>query len=97
MLIRGKDLSANQRQLVLAAFVYRWTTENHQREASWRTVSGKPTIPLKTDAAWLAEHAFHFTKDGSRLMHNRPHAEPEYMAEINDNPAAGILGGRSNI
>jgi hypothetical protein len=34
---------------------------------------------LTTDDRWLAEHAFHFVKDGSRLHGNKPHAEPAYL------------------
>jgi hypothetical protein len=36
MLIRGDRLNARQREQVLAAFVYRWTTENPQRMAAYR-------------------------------------------------------------
>lgn len=35
-----------------------------------------------TDAQWLADHAFHFVKDGSRLHGRRHHAEPAFMAEV---------------
>lgn len=37
-------------------------------------------VPLTTDAAWLADHAFHFLADGSRLA-GKQHAEPVYMAD----------------
>ncbi len=36
-------------------------------------------VPAVTDAEWLTAHAFHFVKDGSRLMERR-HAEPAFMA-----------------
>lgn len=36
-------------------------------------------VSVQTDAAWLADHAFHFTKDGQRLMARR-YAEPVYLA-----------------
>ncbi len=39
-----------------------------------------PTIPLITDAEWLATHAFHITKDG-RFSEKHNHAEPGYMAD----------------
>lgn len=39
-----------------------------------------PTLPLATDEEWLQSHAFHFTQDGKRLMQNRTHAEPIFMA-----------------
>lgn len=38
---------------------------------------------LITDDQWLLEHAFHFVKDGSRLMANN-HAEPAYMAKTDE-------------
>ncbi len=36
---------------------------------------------LTTDREWLAAHAFHFVKDGSRLHARRKHAEPVWRAE----------------
>jgi len=81
MLIKGADLNYLQRQQVLAAYGYRWTKDNQQREHFWAGIEGAPTIPLISDSQWLKEHAFHFTKDGSRLMVNRRHAEPEFMAD----------------
>jgi hypothetical protein len=38
-------------------------------------------MTTKTDDEWLNTHAFHFVKDGSRLMRNRRYAEPAFMAE----------------
>jgi hypothetical protein len=96
MLIRGDKLTQRQREQVLAAFIYRWTTGNKQRTQVYKcelcdirtpyvntqSANGHshPTIPLQTDDQWLAEHAFHFVADGSRLMANRRHAEPVFMA-----------------
>ena len=40
----------------------------------------KPTVPLQSDAEWLKEHAFWFTKAG-RLDSRKRHAEPAYMCE----------------
>jgi thiamine monophosphate kinase len=37
-------------------------------------------VTVQTDQQWLADHAFYFVANGSRLQHNR-HAEPSYMAE----------------
>ncbi len=37
-------------------------------------------VPLTTDNEWLKRHAFHFTKDGSRLSEKHHHAEPAYLA-----------------
>jgi hypothetical protein len=78
--IRGDKLPYRLQQQVLARFVYRWTTGNSQRESAWRGISGKPTIPLISDAQWLKEHAFHVTKAG-QLDARHAHAEPHYMAD----------------
>ncbi len=79
MLIRGDKLSAKVRQHVLAAFIYRWTVENPNREFVWRKLA-KPTMPLISDEQWLREHAFHVTKAG-QLDDRVHHAEPAYMAD----------------
>lgn len=88
MLIRGDKLTHMQRQEVLRTFVHRWTLENAgicetlrkvwQRE-DWHAYH----TALITDDQWLLEHAFHFVKDGSRLMANN-HAEPAYMAKTDE-------------
>lgn len=39
-----------------------------------------PVVSLEHDAEWIARLAFHFIKNGSRLMANRPHAEPAFLA-----------------
>jgi hypothetical protein len=85
-LLKGDKLNSSQRQQVLSAFGYRWTKENETRARSWYKSSGfhPPMTALQTDDQWLKEHAFHFTKDGSRLAGNRKYAEPSFMAE--DNP-----------
>ncbi len=98
MLIKGSALNAQQRKLVFAAYVHRWTHENAQQtyggkcpacvqcggnyaqrvvEKSWH----EHHAPLTTDQEWLDTHAFHFTKDGKRLMANRRWAEPVYLAD----------------
>lgn len=46
---------------------------------AYHTSHGAVDVP---DAEWLASHAFHFVKDGSRLMLNRMFAEPVFMAEV---------------
>jgi hypothetical protein len=38
-------------------------------------------IAAENDERWITTHAFYFVKDGSRLMANRRHAEPIYMAD----------------
>ena len=86
MLIKGSKLNTNQIAQVKAAFIYRWTFENTQREAVYRKLSGAPTMPLQHDSEWITAHAFHFINDGSRLAFNRHFAEPNYdKAEGNDN------------
>ena len=79
MLITGDKLNPRQRALVLNAFGYRWTVENHERARYWHGANA-PTMQPQTDEIWLREHAFHFIVDGSRLMFNRRHAEPAFMA-----------------
>lgn len=74
MLIAGNNLTDKQRKIVLAAFVHRNTVDK-----PCKVVSPQP-FP-QTDSEWIAEHAFHFVKDGSRLMFNRHYAEPAFMAE----------------
>jgi hypothetical protein len=106
MLIKGSALNAHQRNLVLAAFVHRWTHENAAQTYGGKCPAcaqssnpGTITLPddsptgsitlswhdyhhkLTTDQEWLDAHAFHFTKDGKRLMANRRHAEPAFMAD----------------
>lgn len=80
MLVKGATLNHRQREQIKAAFVYRWTIENTQREAAYRGI-GAPTIPLQSDSDWIAERAFYFVKDGSRLSLNRKYAEPAFLAD----------------
>lgn len=80
MLIKGRNLTPQQRKQVTQAFLYRWTYDNPHRRRCWSGRS-KPTIPLISDDQWIAEHAFHFTADGSRLCHRPKHCEPAYMAD----------------
>ena len=81
MLIKGKDLNEKQIQQVKNAFIYRWTLDNHRLYEVYMNMSSKPTCPKISDQQWINEHAFHFLKDGSRLMANRHYAEPHYMAD----------------
>ena len=82
MLIRGDKLNSQQKAHVLAAFVFRWTTENYKRayrcphcnllKIEFDRIECRqhhPTIGLISDEEWLARHAFHFVADGSRLQH----------------------------
>lgn len=52
MLIKGAHLTLPQQRLVLAAFIYRWTRENHQRESVYgpcpRCDIAKPHVNTKT-------------------------------------------------
>jgi hypothetical protein len=80
MLIRGDRLNDRQRALVLSAFVHRWTIENRRGDFYRRFPKLKPTCAPVSDRDWIDSHAFHFVKDGSRLMFNRHHAEPHYLA-----------------
>lgn len=84
MLIKGKNLTPEQTEIVLSAFIYRWTTENVHRVRIWENIVGKPAMPLQSDHDWLNEHAFYFVKDDSRLMKNRHYAEPDFMADLSN-------------
>ena len=77
-LVRGDKLTPAARAEVLRAFIYRWTKDNERRESVRRGISGKPTIPLISDAQWLREHAFMVTKSGE-LSRSHRYAEPHYM------------------
>jgi hypothetical protein len=88
MYILGSKLSRSQQSQVLSAFVYRWTFENALQsyggkcpacEQSKRIWHGDHA-PLTTDAKWLAEYAFCFVSDGSRLSNRTKMAVPSYMA-----------------
>ena len=81
MLIKGENLNREQRKAVFNAFIYRWTVEMIPRDKEIYGSTSRPTLPRQTDNEWLQEHAFHFVKDGSRLMANRHHAEPAFLAD----------------
>ncbi len=68
MLITGAQLTPRQQALVRAAFVHRHLAIGNGRY-------------YPTDQAWIVDHAFHFTKDGTRLMRNHKYAEPHDLAE----------------
>lgn len=86
-LIKGSELNAGQRAQVLNAYVHRWThtcpagKRVQEETARQLEAAGKEAKPLQTDEEWLADHAFYFTNDGSRLAANRSHCEPAYMAD----------------
>lgn len=80
-LIPGKDLTPRQRQIVLSAFGYRWTTDNLNRARNWHGVDGKPTVPLITDEQWLRKYSFYFTADGVSLAPRCHFAEPYYGSD----------------
>lgn len=78
-LIKGIDLTPSQKAQVLRSFIYRWTADNHQREAAWaHSVPNRlewPRIPLITDYEWLTRYSFYFTPVG-RLSEKQTWAEP---------------------
>ncbi|KKN26569.1 hypothetical protein LCGC14_0873370 [marine sediment metagenome] len=79
-LIKGEDLNQQQTRQVLNVFIYRWTTDNAERERVWANIKRQPTIPLVSDNQWFRDHAFWFVNSGMRLAANRKHVEPVYMA-----------------
>ena len=80
MLIKGENLNPRQQSIVLNAFGYRWTVENEGRARNWLN-DNTPTNPSKSDKQWLADHAFHFIKDGSRMDARMSYCEPAFMAD----------------
>lgn len=80
MLIKGIDLNPKQKQQVLATFVHRCTYENGLTMQSWKLCKTNKQYML-SDNDWLAEHAFYFIKDGSRLSAKHKQCEPSFMAD----------------
>lgn len=95
-LIAGNQLNESQKRHVLAAYVYRWTTDNRQRTQAYscklcdirtpyenkESSNGHthPTIPLISDEQWLSAHAFYVKANGE--IADRPgRCEPVYLAE----------------
>ena len=83
MLIKGIALTPRQKEIVRNAFIYRWTSDNKQREYAWANIKGRPTIPLISDEQWIKEHAFYFKRNGVDLSNKKTEvwAVPEYMTE----------------
>ena len=79
-LVRGDQLPSNLRREVLSSYVYRWTSDNPQRERAWTGIKGAPTMPLVSDEQWLRDHAFYVTDRGT-LDKKRKHAHPAYLIE----------------
>lgn len=79
-LIKGDNLTTEQRKQVLNAYIYRGLKTTHKRDHVYRNIE-KPRIPLCTDQEWLHSHAFWFLTDGSRLSAKHHHAEPAFMAD----------------
>lgn len=78
-LVRGTDLTPEQRSAVLRAFTYRPTTENARGYPYPRNPTGARVAPT-TDDEWLAAHAFYIRVDG-KLAHLPKHCEPAYLAD----------------
>jgi hypothetical protein len=83
-LVKGSELTPDQRSQVLNAFVYRHTIQ-HPSPQSY--AKGRAPTPTQTDDDWLREHAFHFTKNG-RLAMNRHYAEPAFMVDPDSVPVS---------
>lgn len=96
-LVKGSALTAEQVREVKRRFAYRWTSDNPQRCQVYRcskcdirvpyvnthSADGHthPTIPLQTDAEWLADHAFYINNDGS-LSDRYRYCEPVFMVGV---------------
>lgn len=76
-LIKGEQLSSDQKKMVLAAFVMRNTKENEANSKK-----SNPTAKItQTDEEWIKDHAFWFKDDGKTLSGRKKHAEPAYLAD----------------
>jgi len=74
-LIKGENLTPEQKRHVLNAYIYRNTFENKERSQRLN-----PTCKIYvSDAQWINEHAFYFNNDGS-LSGRHKHCEPAYLA-----------------
>jgi len=74
-LVKGKDLTSKQCDIVLRAFVYRLTQENGNKVGATM-----PKAEWPTDERWILEHAFYINDDG--MLSNKPRrCEPHYLAE----------------
>jgi len=69
LMTTGDNLTASDRQHVLAAYVHRFTGEHKPQWASKPWKDGKPyPVQHATDADWLARTRFHVRTNG-RLDH----------------------------
>lgn len=64
-LIRGEDLTEEQKQAVREGFPFRWTVENQTRAMRlYAPHGGPPAFDPETDDEWFRNHAFKFNKNG---------------------------------
>lgn len=76
MLITGDKLLPKTRQQVLAAYLYRLTTENGYPKNN----PCGATVPAISDEEWLRTHAFYVTRNG-RLDRRYNRCEPAFLAD----------------
>ena len=77
-LIKGENLTTEQKKEVKAAFINRFTSEHRP---AWANRSDCLSFPTHgTDEEWIIDHAFYMTK-GGKLDKNHRHCEPSYMTE----------------
>jgi hypothetical protein len=87
---RGNELTAADRQHVLAAYVYRNTIENKQANPDAVRAAGGSLPPI-SDEVWLAITEFNVTKDGTldqrqRYCHTWHSEVPEWNAILHPKP-----------
>jgi len=78
-LIKGADLTPEQKKMVLAAYIYRNTKENEKVVRSFLKEKADGMKFTQTDDEWVKDHAFKFSNDGERLTGK--YAEPVYLAD----------------
>jgi hypothetical protein len=72
-LVKGSNLTEEQKQEVLSAFIYRYTVDNKRNYEGDHTCGA-----TMTDSEWLEEYAFYITKKG-KLALNRNYCKPAWM------------------
>lgn len=91
--IRGDQLNAACKKEALNAFVYRMTEESVERWPKVRRMmeTGGWRMPIKTDAEWLAEHAFRVTKAGALARNNKHCVSADMGNLLNAEAAPGYV------
>lgn len=93
-LVRGTDLTPEQKAQVKRAFMYRLTYENQREHPALVKRAGG--VVNQSDSQWIDDHAFNILKSGKL---GRGSAQPHYMAKENPHVDARTVlkSGRSML